>query len=176
MEVFCVSMGRTHLCVCGFVFWLVSGAICLAKYVRKLTWAPFITWIDDNCAANSILTRRGTSKEQLRSAEQVCFITCMVLFYAGYYVNLDKSVLTPTTLIRHLGIIVDSIQQKFLVPADRVHELTELVTSILGDKTCSLQTLEKCVGKCRSMAIAVPCAILYTRAQYATLAQNIDYM
>ena len=29
-------------------------------------------------------------------------------------------------------------------------------------------------GKCRSMSIAVPCAILYTRAQYATLAENLD--
>jgi hypothetical protein len=46
----------------------------------------------------------------------------------------------------------------------------------MEERTCSIQTLEKCVGKCRSMAIAVPCAILYTRAQYATLAQNIDYM
>ena len=96
--------------------------------------------------------------------------------FCGYYINLDKSILTPTPVIRHLGIIVDSIQQKFLVPADRVTELTDLVTTIMEDGTCSLQTLEKCVGKCQSMAIAVPCAILYTRAQYATLSQNIDYM
>ena len=86
-----------------------------------------------------------------------------VLFFAGYYINFDKSILTPTPVIRsrHLGIIVYSIQQKFLVPADRVIELTGLVTKIMGDRTCSVQTLEKCVGKRRSMAIAVPCAILY---------------
>ena len=94
----------------------------VAKYIRKLTWGPFVTWIDDNCAANSVTTRRGTSQEQLRSAEQVCFITCIALFFAGYYINLDKSILTLyTPVIRHLGIIVDSIQQKFLVPADRVN-------------------------------------------------------
>ena len=34
--------------------------------------------------------------------------------------------------------------------------------------------LEKCVGTCRSMVIAVPCAILYTRAQYQALAKNLD--
>ena len=96
---------------------------------------------------------------------------CMVLFFAGYFVNLDKSILTPTPVIGHLGIIVDLMQQKFLVPADRVNELTDLVTNMMGARTCLLQTLEKCVGKCQSMAIAVLCAMLYTRAQYATLAR-----
>ena len=72
--------------------------------------------------------------------------------------------------------IVSSKQQNFFVPANRVAELMDLVARIMEERTCSIQTLEKCVGKCRSMAIAVPCAILYTRAQYATLAQNIDYM
>ena len=29
--------------------------------------------------------------------------------------------------------------------------------------------LEKCIRKCRSMAVAVPCAIFYTHEQYAAL-------
>jgi hypothetical protein len=47
---------------------------------------------------------------------------------------------------------------------------------MVADGCCLLKVLEKCVhvGKCRSMSIAVPCAILYTRAQYATLAENLD--
>ena len=38
-----------------------------------------------------------------------------------------------------------------------------------------LKELEKHVRKCRSMAVAVPCAILYTCAQYNSLARNINY-
>ena len=37
-----------------------------------------------------------------------------------------------------------------------------------------LTNLESIVGKCRSMAIAVPCAILYTRVQYAELSNALS--
>ena len=99
----------------------------------------------------------------------------MVLFHAGYFVNIDKSVLDPTSLIRHLGIMVDSQNRKFSVPQDRVDNLLALIEQMLSSTSCSLQDLERCVGKCRSMSIAVPCAILYTRAQYAALLHQMNY-
>ena len=73
----------------------------------------------------------------------------------------------PHTLVRHLGIMVNSVEKKFFVPQDRVEELAVIIEQILKEfkGSCTLRVLEKCVGKCRSMAIAVPCAILYTRAQ-----------
>ena len=146
----------------------------VAVYIRKLTLAPFITWIDDNCAANSVQTKYASPWEQRRSANLVCFVTCMVLFNAGYFVNIAKSVLSPTTLIRHLGIMIDSEEGRFCIPQDRVDNLRAIIQKMVADGCCSLKVLEKCVGKCRSMSIAVPCAILYTRAQYATLAENLD--
>ena len=51
----------------------------------------------------------------------------MILFYAGYFVNIEKSVLDPTSLIRHLGIMVDSQNKKFSVPQDRVDNLLSLI-------------------------------------------------
>ena len=86
----------------------------VAVYIRKLTLVPFITWIDDNCAANSVLTKYASPWEQRRSENLVCFVTCMVLFNAGYVVNLAKSVLNPTILIRHLGIMIDSERAGFV--------------------------------------------------------------
>ena len=95
----------------------------VAGFIRNVTLAPFITWIDDNCGANSVLTREGKSWDQCRSANQVCYITCMVLFHAGYYINLSKLKFDPTTRIRHLGILINSIEMKFFVPEDRVENL-----------------------------------------------------
>ena len=114
---------------------------------------------------------------QLKSARSVCYVTLMIMFHAGYFVNINKSVLGPHTLVRHLGIMVaiDLAEKKKIVPQDRVNELVTIIEQILMEEFCTLGMLEKCVGKCRSMAIAVPCAILCTRAQYAALATNLDH-
>jgi len=97
----------------------------------------------------------------------------MVLYLAGYFLNLEKSVLRPTLLIRFLGIMADSQKGKFFVPVDRVQNLVGIVQRILSKDRLSFKELERCVGKCRSMAIAVPCAILYTREQYAALKRQV---
>ena len=47
--------------------------------------------------------------------------------------------------------------------------MTALIRENLAAGSIECKTLEKVVGKCRSMAIAVPCAILYMWAQYAAL-------
>ena len=80
----------------------------------------------------------------------------MVLFNAGYFVNMAKSVLNPTTLIRHLGIMIDLEKGRICIPQDRVENLRTIIQKMVVDGCCSLRILEKCVGKCRSMSIAVP--------------------
>ena len=86
-------------------------------------------------------------------SKRVCFIALMVLFHAGYFVNIEKSVLDPTSLIRHLGIMVDSQNKKFSVPQDRVDNLLSLIEQMLSSASCTLalQDVERCVGKCRRM-------------------------
>ena len=44
-----------------------------------------------------------------------------------------------------------------------------IICKALQSKQISFQLLEKCVGKCMSMSVAVPAAKLYTRNQYAAL-------
>ena len=45
---------------------------------------------------------------------------------------------------------------------------------VLLGEYISVSLLESIVGKCRSMAIAVPCAILYTRVQNAELSKVLS--
>ena len=70
---------------------------------------------------------------------------------------------------------MDSQNKKFSVPQDRNDNLLALIEQMLSSASCTLQDLERCVGKCRSMSIAVPCAVLYTRAQYTALSNHLDY-
>ena len=156
-----------------FIYSMLTEKV--ACYVRKVTIAPLLTWIDDNWGANAVSSKFLPACDQLSSARRVCYVTLMIMFHAGYFVNINKSVLEPHTLVRHLGIMVDSVVKKFFVPQDRVDEIVSIIERMLVEGFCTLRMLEKCVGKCRSMAIAVPCAILYTRAQYAALASNLDH-
>ena len=47
------------------------------------------------------------------------FILLLFLISAGYFINLDKSSPQPSTFVRFLGFISDSILQAFLVPLDK---------------------------------------------------------
>jgi hypothetical protein len=88
----------------------------------------------------------------------------MVAFHAGFYLNLTKSILIPQTLIRYLGIMVDSQEEMFYIPEDRVDNLLALILKVENQNSVSIKQIETIVGKCRSMSLAVPAAILYTRA------------
>ena len=67
--------------------------------------------------------------------------------------------------------MTDSRRGQFWVPADKVENLVSQISHILSVEHAKFEELEMCVGKCRSMAVAVPCAILYTREQYAALSK-----
>ena len=146
----------------------------VADYVRTITLALIITWIDDTLPTNSIHTQHENNQKQLESANYVCCILCMTLYKAGYFVNLQKSNFHPTQQIQFLGLIVDSKSCRFSVPQAKVDKLITFITKILSENMCTLKDLEKCVGKCRNMSIAVPPAKLYTRTQYQTLSENLS--
>ena len=107
--------------------------------------------------------------QQWLAACRMVYVLCMVSYYAGFFLSLSKSITYPVTMIRYLGIMVDSENEMFWVPEDRVNNLLLLINTILQRNSCSITELESLVGKCRSMAIAVPAAILYTRTQYSHL-------
>ena len=95
---------------------------------------------------------------------------------SGYFVNLKKSVLRPGQILKFLGIIVNSRDAKFYVPQDKFQKLMLIIYQALENKFIPFKLLEKCVGKCTSMSIAVPAAKLYTRGQYAALAEILESM
>ena len=83
--------------------------------------------------------------------------------------GLKKCVMEPKMVIPYLGIECDKIRQIFWIPKVKWEKLLALITEILSKGFSNFNELEKVVGKCRAMSIAVPAAVLYTRMQYQTL-------
>ena len=140
-----------------------------SRCVRRLTVSPVFDWVDDICSGTSALFKNSSPEIQFKSANRTAFVLSMVLFNAGYFVNLQKSSLFPMRVIEFLGVIVDSARAMFFVPPKKVERLLKLITDILSQTRMSVSQLESIVGKCRNMYLAVPSAVLYTRVQYAVL-------
>ncbi|XP_071175761.1 uncharacterized protein [Mytilus edulis] len=80
----------------------------------------------------------------------------------GYFLNIDKSVLIPTQSIVFLGMIIDSVKASFFITKKRKEKFCALRESILKKSTCQITILQKFVGICISLSLAIPGAKLYT--------------
>ena len=152
----------------AFIYCTLTGAC--SSFARKITLAPVLDWVDDVFSGTSNLVKNATTETQFQSANRTSFVLAMVFFYAGYYINIPKSNLFPVRVLQFLGTVVDSAQAMFYVPPKKVQDLIERIQEILSQEQVSISQLETVVGKCRSMSMAVPAAVLYTRAQYAAIA------
>ena len=89
---------------------------------------------------------------------------------AGYFfVALAKSVLEPTSMIKYLGFLHDSEQQRYIVPPDKVERFLVLVRGILAARAAPFQTLEKVHGKAVAFSFAVPAAGVFVRSMQHAL-------
>ena len=105
------------------------------------------------------MLRNGSASAQFQSANRTAFTTATILFLAGYFVNIPKSNFLPKKVIDFLGMRIDSDRTMFFVPEKKVLKLITTIQEILVKGHLSLTQLESVVGKCKNMAIAVPCAV-----------------
>ena len=151
---------------CPVIYHSLSEAT--GRYIRRLQ-IPLLVYIDDFAGGTLIYDMNKESSEQLVSARKACYVTTLILFCAGYFLGLKKCVMEPKTMITYLGIDCDTKRQMFWIPKAKREKLLALITKILNKGFSNFNELEKVVGKCRAMSIAVPAAVLYTRIQYQTL-------
>ena len=57
------------------------------RYVRALTLAPSLAWLDDIWGANAATTRGLSEVGQWQSANRVRFVLCIVRYSAGYFLS-----------------------------------------------------------------------------------------
>ena len=88
----------------------------------------------------------------------------LLLVGLGYFLNISKSVLSPTPVLTFLGMIVDSIQCSFFITEKRRNKIKNTRDFLLRHSTASLLSIQKFAGLCISMVLAIPAAKLYTAA------------
>ena len=125
---------------------------------RMATESKSVNEHSDGCLSNTIL-----------SGEAVAYCLVEVLTRLGYTLSLKKCSLKPSTCIRFLGFLADSVKQAYILPLDKKEKFIALRESILSKTEVDLRTLQRFVGKCVSMGLAVPMARLYCREMNAAI-------
>lgn len=69
------------------------------------------------------------------------------------------------------NITRDTVLRQYGVPEDKLVKIEKVLREAVTSNIILLATLEKIVGKCTSMSVAVPAASLYTHSMYIQIAK-----
>ncbi|KAK3746007.1 hypothetical protein QZH41_002167 [Actinostola sp. cb2023] len=97
------------------------------------------------------------------SAKSALVIVAYTLIELGYFLGLSKSILAPRMVVPYLGFLVDSSRQAFVLIPEKRRKFLDLVRQIVSHKLVSVKTLQRLVGKCVSLSLAVPGALFFIR-------------
>ena len=82
---------------------------------------------------------------------------------AGFTVQPDKSVFTPSKTLKYLGVILNSSNMTVSLGSDKILSFKTKISSVLNSKRCTLQFLSELVGMLVASFCAVPYGKLYFR-------------
>lgn len=90
---------------------------------------------------------------------------------AGLSINFEKSHLSLSPRLEHLGFVVDLDKGRFEVPESRWSALQALVSSVLKRKRVPVRSIAQVAGHLASMSLALgPVSRLFTRVCYRSIA------
>jgi hypothetical protein len=97
----------------------------------------------------------------------------LLLSSLGLKINWEKSVLTPTRRIRHLGFLIDTTTRSFVIPADKLSDLTAFCRTAALRPRLRLTTVRSLLGKLLSLRLAFAPMRRYTWSLIFELNANI---
>ena len=136
----------------------------VSSYLRSLG-VPILQYIDDRLA---VVQRSNTPLH----SDRTIYAILQLMHRLGYTFSISKCCFQPTTSIRFLGFLVDSVARTFSVPQDKKEEFLQLLRSLLGRKSLDPHSLQTLSGKCSSMAVAVPGALFYIREMNSAISAS----
>lgn len=143
---------------------VVSGA------ARSLG-VPVSQYIDDRHVGQLFPCVAQALPPGFELAEAAAYILCYLLIEAGYFLGLEKSQPIPSTCVRFLGFISDSVDQAFRIPQDKKATFIQLHEEILSVKLVDLKTMQRFAGKALSFSLAIPGCKLHVREVFKAIAQ-----
>ena len=133
---------------------------------------PVSQYIDDRHVGQLFSSSLAVYQPCRQHALAAAFILLSLLVSAGYFINLAKSSPLPSTSVRFLGFISDSILQAFLDKKDKFKALRQ---ELLGSSSAPVKSLQRFAGKALSFSLAIPACKLYVREVFkaiSTVAKN----
>ena len=124
---------------------------------------PVSQYIDDRHVGQLFLSGRAVFQPSRQLAQAAAFILLSLLISAVCFVNLAKSSPRPSTFVKFLVFISDSVLQAFLVPLDKKEKFKALREKLLGSSFAPVKRLQRFAGKALSFSLAVPACKLYVR-------------
>ena len=115
---------------------------------------------------------RMTRGQSFQRAQAAAYIMRYLLIEEGYFIGLDKLQSTPSTWVRFLGFVCDSVRQAFLIPQERRIKFATLREDILSSPFVSLKTLQRFSGKVISFSLAIPGCKLYVREVFNAISRH----
>ena len=142
-----------------FVYHTIGQVV--TSYLRSLGM-PVLGYIDDRlfCPSRPVKLPYLTLEEK---ALRGVFAVLQLQTRLGYTFSLKKCNLTPAMRVKSLGFIVDSDKMAFCLPEDKRIKFKALREKISVMPEVDLKSLQRLAGKCASLALAVPGALLYTK-------------
>jgi len=153
-------------CSSPYIYHSLSAVV--SRYLRT-KGIPVLTWIDDFYFTNFRASRGLAPKIQAEAATVTAYVVMHTFYEAGYFVSIDKCELDATTRLIFLGVVCDSVEEKFIIPDDKLDKLETILVAALKQEVISFHMLEKLAGKCTSMSVACPAAALYTHHMYQAI-------
>ena len=112
------------------------------SHVARYLGVPISQYIDDGHVGQSFIPpTRVAFPPSRQNAEAAAHIICYLLIEAGYLINIEKSQHVPSTSLRFLGFVCDSLRQSFLMPQDKNAKFITLRESILSSSMVNLNIL-----------------------------------
>ena len=149
-----------------------TGSI-LSHYLRSLN-IPCSLYIDDRHSGQLQLRYPShSSLTNMQLASSAIFLVCYTATKLGYFLALNKCILIPRQQVPYLGFVSDSGKQAFTLIPKKKDKFLTLVRDILQRKFVDVVTLQRLVGKCISMSLAIPGARLFTNEMNSAISRGL---
>lgn len=139
------------------------------SYIRKRFHIPMFLYIDDRLVEEVRECDQG-GKEKAKLAN---YLVCQILVRLGYFLNLDKTLFSPSQSPVFLGFILDSVGRCFRLTEKKKHKFAQLREFCLRQQCVTVLNLQQLAGRCISFMLAVPAAKLYTREMNHSISLGI---
>ena len=175
---FCVPMSQQHQPFLRFIwggtryqftclpFGLAPAPLYFTKLLKPVVallrrlGLRMIVYLDDIIVFNQ--TREGI----LRDRDS----TLWLLQNLGFVINWKKSVLDPSHCMEYLGFVINSMEMNLSLPKEKMNQLIQSCRDRIREKTASVRTLAKIIGKLTSsMQAVLPAPLHYRHLQMLQL-------